>query len=166
MNPFFAMFPSSDISFRHAVRRMAVFMLLIASPMSLFSCSEPQPEPESLEAAISQYLEENEFEAAFKLLEGVDGDGDAGAGAGADGYGLANAGNADELRARVHLAYANYLTHEADHLAMSTRMSDALRNYRRVVQLDPENTQAQSHIELIEGIYKQMGRDIPEGIAE
>ena len=58
------------------------------------------------------------------------------------------------------------LTHEADHLDMSNRMSDALRHYRRVLELDEHNRQAQAHIETIEGIYRQMGRDIPQGIAE
>ena len=160
--------------------RTASSLVLLLFPLALLSCSEP-PTEESLEAAINHYLEQNEFEDAFALLDAADANS---AGANATDADAANAdvsdanaadaisdsgadtGNVKQLRIRVHLAYANYLTHEADHLGMAARMSDALKHYRRVVQLDPDNSQALTHIELIEGIYEQMGRDIPEGIAE
>ncbi len=136
-------------------RQTMTLIFLFYFPLVLISCSEPQTD-ESLESAITRHLEQNEFEAAFERLDAAatvaDSDQDA--------------ESITQLRVQVHLAYGNYLTHEADHLGMASRMSDALRHYRRVVQLDPDNTQARTHIELIEGIYDQMGRDIPEGIAD
>ena len=38
----------------------------------------------------------------------------------------------------------------------------ALRAYRRVVELDPANAKAKSQISTIEGIYKSMGRPVPQ----
>ncbi|MBP3192848.1 hypothetical protein [Natronogracilivirga saccharolytica] len=107
------------------------------------------PDSESTEQAVNQLSEEGEFEEALDLARTkADETGD------------------ETLLIETHLAYANYLTHEADHLAMGERMGDALAHYRRVLELDETNSQAQSHIELIEGIYDQMGRDVPQGVAE
>ncbi len=104
----------------------------------------------NLEATIEQFLSEKRYEEALGILRESDGDTE----------------ELESLKVRTHLAYANYLTHEADHLGMGERMADALKHFRRVVELDPDNSQAQTHIDLIEGIYEQMDRDIPEGIAE
>ena len=38
----------------------------------------------------------------------------------------------------------------------------ALRHYREVVKLDPKNKKAAENIAMIEGIYRQMGRPIPQ----
>ena len=38
----------------------------------------------------------------------------------------------------------------------------ALRHYREVVKLDPKNKRAVDNVAMIEGIYKQMGRPVPE----
>ncbi len=131
-------------------RHMPVMMLLmlLALPLLAVSCSDP--EPQTLEAKVADLMDQNEYEAALEMLAGADDD----------------PARIEALRIQVHLAYANYLTHEADHLAMGARMATALRHFRRVAELDPGNSQAQTHIELIEGIYEQMGRDIPEGVAE
>lgn len=113
------------------------------------SCSE-SPEPQSLETRITQHLDQNEYEEALSLLNEADED----------------TAEVRRLKIRTHLAYATYLTHEADHMDMSERMSNALRHFRRVLELDEHNNRARKNIELIEGIYRQMGRDIPEGVAE
>lgn len=126
--------------------RISVFLLLTTV---IFACSEQ--EPENFEAHIMQLTQNNEYSEALDLLrEAEDRDPD----------------KVHRLKVQTHLAYANYLTHEADHLAMGDRMSDALRHFRRVLELDENNSQARSHIDLIEGIYQQMGRDVPEGVAE
>ncbi len=124
------------------------YVMVFVVPLLIVSCSDP--EPQTLEARVASLLEQNEHEPALELLADADDDHPG----------------VEELRVQVHLAYANYLTHEADHLAMGARMATALRHYRRVAELDPGNSQALTHIELIEGIYDQMGRDIPEGVAE
>jgi hypothetical protein len=144
------------------LRPIPGYLLTIILAISAWSCSgqesDTRTEPATMEGRVALLLDQNEFEDALELL--------AEAGTQKEVDVTDDETGLDELRVRVHLAYANYLTHEADHLAMGARMGDALRHFRRVLELDPGNTQAQSHIELIEGIYEQMGRDIPQGVAE
>lgn len=123
-------------------------IFLTALVFGLFSCSEPEPEDPG--DKISQLIAEQEFEQAFDLLGHIDED----------------TPEAEQLEIEVHLAYANYLTHEADHITMGERMADALRHYRKVLELDEDHDQARALIELIEGIYEQMGRDVPQGVAD
>ena len=42
------------------------------------------------------------------------------------------------------------------------RYTTALRAYRATLKYDPQNKKAQENIATIEGIYKQMGRPIPQ----
>ena len=49
-----------------------------------------------------------------------------------------------------------------DALPPRTKYPDALRTYRQVLTWDKENKKAQSNIATIEGIYKSMGRPIPQ----
>jgi tetratricopeptide (TPR) repeat protein len=39
---------------------------------------------------------------------------------------------------------------------------EALRSFRKAVELDKENKKAKEGAEMIEGIYKQMGRPVPQ----
>ena len=39
---------------------------------------------------------------------------------------------------------------------------DALRSYRKAVEYDKDNKTAKEGIDMIEGIYKQMGRPVPQ----
>ncbi len=71
----------------------------------------------------------------------------------------------DELvkKARVdaHLKYANFLMYESS-LPPKEKYPSALRQYRLVASIDPGNAEAKENINLIEGIYNQMGRSIPQ----
>lgn len=46
-------------------------------------------------------------------------------------------------------------------LAARVKYKKALGHYREVRKVDPKNAKAKENIDLIEGIYKQMGRPIP-----
>jgi len=70
-----------------------------------------------------------------------------------------------ELKIAAHMTYGLYLTY-GSLTDMRTRMPEALRHYRKVVELDPENAQAKAEIEQIEGIYRSLNREIPQGVAE
>jgi hypothetical protein len=70
-----------------------------------------------------------------------------------------------ELKIAAHMTYGLYLTY-GSLTDMRTRMPEALRHYRKVVELDPENTQAKAEIDQIEGIYRSLNREIPQGVAE
>jgi tetratricopeptide (TPR) repeat protein len=71
-----------------------------------------------------------------------------------------------QLKRDTHLLYGLWLTYSADTVLMAERMGGALRHYRRVLELDPDNSRARAEIDQIEGIYQQMGRPIPEGVAD
>jgi len=49
-----------------------------------------------------------------------------------------------------------------DALPPRTKYPDALRAYRQVLTVDKDNEKAKSNINTIEGIYKSMGRPIPQ----
>lgn len=70
-----------------------------------------------------------------------------------------------ELLLATHSTFAWEMTH-GEITDQRNRMPAALRHLRRVLELDPGNPQAIEQIALIEGIYRSMGREIPEGVAE
>lgn len=57
---------------------------------------------------------------------------------------------------------AGTVTMTCDALSPKEKYPEALRMYREALALDPENGEALRNKELIEGIYEQMGRPIPE----
>ena len=72
--------------------------------------------------------------------------------------------------ADAHLAYGIWMEYYGIDMSnpssMREMMTGALSHYRRVLELDPSNDKALSEIAQIEGIYKQMGREVPQGVAE
>lgn len=72
----------------------------------------------------------------------------------------------DSAKIAAHYNYGIYLEYYANSKEMRTRMTDALKHFRRVLEIDPDNAEAQAEIEQIEGIYRSMGRDIPQGVAK
>ncbi len=65
----------------------------------------------------------------------------------------------------THLHYGNWLMYHAETIQMNERMPMALAHFRRVLELDPQNSQARANIQQIEDIYQSMGREIPQGVA-
>jgi len=63
--------------------------------------------------------------------------------------------------AETHLAQADSFMYN-DALPPRMRYPQALRAYRKVLQYDKTNKKAQEGIASIEGIYKSMGRPIPQ----
>jgi|SRR4030095_5942026 len=59
------------------------------------------------------------------------------------------------------LAAANYLMFEAN-LSPKKKYRPALQRYRRVLELDPNNTEAMENKKQIEDIYKSMGMPVPD----
>ena len=66
----------------------------------------------------------------------------------------------------THFLYGEWLMYHADSVAMNVRMPKALRHFRRVVEMEPQNEAAQANIQQIESVYRSMDRPIPEGIAD
>jgi Flp pilus assembly protein TadD len=103
----------------------------------------------SLQQKVEFYIENDLYTEAFDALRGQD-ESDAAI---------------RELKIAAHMTYGLYLTY-GSLTDMRTRMPEALRHYRKVVELDPENAQAKAEIEQIEGIYRSLNREIPQGVAE
>lgn len=59
------------------------------------------------------------------------------------------------------LTAANYLMFEAN-LAPKKKYKPALKRYRRVLELDPANKEAQENKQQIEDIYQSMGMPVPD----
>ena len=63
--------------------------------------------------------------------------------------------------AAAHMAKADAFMHN-DQLPPARRYTTALREYRKVLEYDKTNKQAQDNVKLIEDIYKSMGREVPK----
>lgn len=123
----------------------------------MYACSNESPSSESpeipdgtTEEQVQYLVDNNRFDEALDILKKE---------------------NQDEestiiMTRDTHLLYGNWLMYHADTIHMTERMPKALRHFRRVLEIDPNNRQARSNIDQIESIYEQMGRPIPEGIAE
>jgi tetratricopeptide (TPR) repeat protein len=59
------------------------------------------------------------------------------------------------------LSAANYLMFEAN-LSPKKKYKPALKRYRRVLELDPGNKEAQDNKQQIEDIYQSMGMPVPD----
>lgn len=63
--------------------------------------------------------------------------------------------------AEAHLKYGDSFMYN-ENLPPRQKYAPALRQYRAVVAVEPSNKDAQNKITLIENIYRQMGRPIPQ----
>jgi tetratricopeptide (TPR) repeat protein len=68
--------------------------------------------------------------------------------------------------AKAHLDMGLFMEYYGDHLGMKERMTGSLAHFRKALQLEPSNAKALAEINQIEGIYKQMGREVPQEVAE
>jgi tetratricopeptide (TPR) repeat protein len=69
-------------------------------------------------------------------------------------------GNKKEVVSKC-LAAANYLEFEAN-IPAREKYRPALKYYRKVLELDPNNSEAEKNKKEIEDIYKQMGMPVPQ----
>jgi tetratricopeptide (TPR) repeat protein len=114
----------------------------------LFSgCGEKKVDPAKL-AEANQLITNGQYEQGITVLDA-----------------LAKDSPSDEAlkRSRIdaHMKYANYLMYDSP-LPPKQKYPEALQNYRAVVVLDPSNQEAKGNVDLIEGIYRSMGRPIPQ----
>ena len=61
----------------------------------------------------------------------------------------------------AHTAYGESLMFNKD-LPPFRKYPGALKQFRKAVEYDPKNQKAKEHIATIEGIYKSMGRPVPQ----
>lgn len=81
---------------------------------------------------------------------------------------LEAAGKSNPKSAEIKATLVDALLAKADSVMYDdaapprTKYPTALRTYRQVLTVDKDNKKAQSNIATIEGIYKSMGRPIPQ----
>lgn len=63
--------------------------------------------------------------------------------------------------AEAHLAYGNFYMYNQQ-LPPMKKYPAALREFRKVLAYDKQNKKAQENVATIEGIYKSMGRPVPQ----
>jgi hypothetical protein len=124
--------------------------LLLFSAMSLVfaaGCGEKKADPAKIDEAV-KLIAAKDFDKGLPMIDD-----------------LGKASPNDELvkKAQVdsHLKYANFLMYESL-LPPKEKYPSALRQYKLVATIDPNNAEAKENINLIEGIYNQMGRPIPQ----
>ncbi|MDE3058793.1 MAG: hypothetical protein KGJ59_12640 [Bacteroidota bacterium] len=120
------------------------FALLITV---IAGCSGKKADPVQIHKA-NEALARGEFETGIALLDSL-------AQESPDDDALKSA------RAAAHMKYADYLMYDSP-LPPHQKYPGALRQYRIVVSLDPTNQEAKQDIDMIESIYRQMGKPIPQ----
>lgn len=132
------------------MNRLPFLTLILIFSILFTACNQETETPEDLVSAIQKYNQDDDYERAFEMLDTEE---------------AREHENFHQLKLATHMNYALHLTYEAEQVAMTTRMPNALRHFRKVLEMDPDNERAKAEIALIEGIYNQLGRDIPEGVA-
>lgn len=61
----------------------------------------------------------------------------------------------------AHTGYGDFYMYN-DKLPPFRKYPSALKEYRKALELDKDNKKAKENIATIEGIYKQMGRPVPQ----
>ncbi len=121
-----------------------ISLLLLAT--LFISCSNETPE--NLPAEIDQLIAEDNYEQAINLLSNAD----------------PNETEADleELREKTFLNYGIYLEYRGpEGSSMRDRMTSALEQYIKVLNINPENQKAREEIKQIMGIYNTMPDNSP-----
>lgn len=92
-------------------------------------------------------MKEKKFAEAVKLLE--------------DAYAKTKAGEIKKVLVDAYVANGNSFMYN-DALPPFQKYPTALRQFRKALELDKENAKAKANIATIEGIYKSMGRPVPQ----
>jgi hypothetical protein len=129
----------------------------VLSVLFIAACSsdpavEPQAAtetPATLRGVVELAIEQDRYEDALTALAAAD----------------STAPERTDLLFAAHLTYGRWIMNNQNTQQMGQTMPQALRHLRRAQQLFPGEPQSLELINLIEGIYKQMNRPIPEGVA-
>ena len=125
---------------------MKYFVLMTFAALLLIAGCGGQVNPEKLKQA-NALVDEGSYEEGIETL---------------DGLAQSNAGDEALKQSRIsaHMKYAHFLMMN-DTLPPRVKYPKALKHYRVVLQLDPNNKNAQDNANQIIEIYKMMGREVP-----
>lgn len=119
---------------------MRFFSLLLLSVVFV-SCSSSTPE--NLSGRIDRLIAEEEYSRAIELLENADD--------------REHEADIPKLKEKTYLNYGLYLEYRGpEGSSMRDRMTSALEQFIKVLEINPENEKARSEIQQIMGIYETM----------
>lgn len=122
-----------------------IFIFLLAGFMACGQ-QESTPQPKSLDEQITAFIQADEYDDAFALLQKQD-----------------ENEQVLRLKEKTHLNYGLFLVYkDADITSMRDKMNGALRQFIEVLRINPDNEKAVSEIEQILGIYSTFPNRQPE----
>ncbi|MGM0588024.1 MAG: hypothetical protein ACQETE_06410 [Bacteroidota bacterium] len=135
------------------MNRLSVLSIALLGLFFTFSAcggSDSTPAPEDMATTINQYIENDNYAEAIELLNNAD---------------PAEVANLALLKEKVHLNYGLYLEYRGGDKDMRDRMTGALRQFIKTLQINEGNDKARAEIEQIMSIYQTMpNKSIPEDI--
>lgn len=125
---------------------MRFFSLLLLSALFV-SCSSSSPE--NVDKRVDQLIGEDNYQQAIELLNNTDS--------------TQVEGNFSKLKEKTYLNYGLYLEYRGpEGSSMRDRMTSALEQYIKVLNINPNNQKARSEIKQIMGIYGTMPDKSPD----
>lgn len=120
---------------------MRFFTILLFITLLSVACSNPTPE--NLSNEVDRLIAEEDYSQAIELLENANE--------------AETEANLSELREKAYLNYGLYLEYRGpEDDSMRDRMTSALEQYIKVLEINPDNQKARSEIKQIMGIYETM----------
>lgn len=132
------------------------FFSLILLSLLFVSCSSSTPE--NISKSVDQYIAEDNYQAALELLNNADPD--------------QTDADLTKLQEKTYLNYGLYLEYRGpEDSSMRDRMTSALEQFIKVLNINPNNEKARSEIQQIMSIYETMpdrspGESIMEDLRE
>ncbi|HTX19839.1 MAG TPA: hypothetical protein VMG34_14385 [Bacteroidota bacterium] len=124
------------------------FLFLAAASFFILSgCGEKKADPARIEE-VNKLIAAKNFDKGIPMIDGMAKDSPSDQAV-------------KQAQISAHIQYANYFMYETS-LPPHEKYPSALKEYRFVAQIDPTNAEAKQNIDLIEGIYNQMGRPVPQ----
>ncbi len=125
---------------------MKFTLIVLTAAALLIGCSEPKADAEKLNHA-NALVNTGNFEEGVKALDEM----------------AKTSPNDAALKQSLitgHLKYGHFFLMN-DTLAPKVKYPNALKHYREVLKLDPNNQDAKDNAQQIVDIYKMMGREVP-----
>ena len=125
---------------------MKFSMIVLTAAALLIGCSEPKADAEKLNHA-NALVNTGNYEEGVKALDDM----------------AKTSPNDPALKQSLisaHLKYGHFFLMN-DTLAPKVKYPNALKHYREVLKLDPNNQDAKDNAQQIVDIYKMMGREVP-----
>ncbi|GAA5523180.1 hypothetical protein LQ318_15930 [Aliifodinibius salicampi] len=117
------------------------FFSLILLSLLFVSCSSSTPE--NISKSVDQYIAEDNYQTALELLNNADPD--------------QTDADLTKLQEKTYLNYGLYLEYRGpEDSSMRDRMTSALEQFIKVLNINPNNEKARSEIQQIMSIYETM----------